>query len=322
MYRIGKSTNQGMNWLVYSLPLVLILLVQGCLAGRARAAVTLVSFTATGMGDHILVEWETASEFEIAGFFVQASDQLNGTYTRISDIYDSVGGLTGTTYSYSDYQVTLGVTKYYRLESIDANTQASEFSDPISGLPDVATATATNTTTATSTPTPTETSTSEITPTSTVTPTPTPTETDSSAYPAPPTATSPYPGIATTVAPYPGVPTTAVPAVTATNSNLSNQTAVPTNPILTSTAEPQNREFAIPDTDLQGTLVPLPSITIRFVEGTPVKPATGIANSERLAQGNQSTTSSGWSRYGTLGFILLIWALLGVWFWLSFRKLE
>ena len=61
------------------------------------------------MDGYILIEWETATELDNAGFYVQASDQQYGTYDRISEFTFSEGdGLTGASYSYPDYEVGTG----------------------------------------------------------------------------------------------------------------------------------------------------------------------------------------------------------------------
>lgn len=285
----GTSPKLRLNWLRLLLALIMIPALLFGLVEMARASVTLISFTATGMNGYILIDWETATELDNAGFYVQASNQANGSYSRISEFISSESdGSTNTTYSFRDNSITPGVVKWYRLESY-STSQTSEFTDPISAVSSTPVAT---------------------------------TGTNDLAYPGPPPETSPYPGIPTTVSPYPELPTAVVPAATATRAPQLNPTATPTVPGLTETVAAPTLEFAIPETNLQGTLVPLPSITIQFVVSTPGKPATGVANSELLARGDSSGTTTDWSRYGTLGFILLIWALLGGWFWLSFRKLD
>jgi hypothetical protein len=242
MRTIGTPAGLRLNWL---LPFILILSLAFGQAGKARAAVTLISFTATGMDGYILIEWETATELDNAGFYIQASSQENGTYSRINAamIFSSGDGLTGALYSHPDNNVTPGVVRWYKLESV-ALDNTSELSDPVSAVASAASGDATSTSTPTPTPTPTSTETNnQANPTSTLTSTATltPSATDSSAYPAPPTATSPYPGIATTVAPYPGVPTTAAPAATATTGSLFNPTAAPTNPAQTTPGPPVHR---------------------------------------------------------------------------------
>jgi hypothetical protein len=310
----GSSAGQKFSQLLILLPLILIVSLLTGLADRARAAVTLISFTATGREGYILVEWETASELDNAGFFVQTSDQEFGSYTRIGEFIFSQGdGLTGATYSYPDNAVTPGTVKWYKLESV-ANNQTSEFSSPASAVASQLSTTATNT------PTPTATL------TSTATHTPVPTETPSSGYPGPVTATSPYLGIPTTVSPYLAVPTTVVPvqAATSTPDGSVNQPSTPIGDLGQSgTVLPQNQQFEIPDANAGGDLLPLPEITIQFAENSAGTPDLNILANPGLAKEDaQVGSSASWSRYGTLGFILLIWTLLGGWFWFTFRKIE
>lgn len=317
MRSILSHVSQKLNRLVFLPPVILMLALLLSQTGQAQVAVTLISFTAAGQADHILVEWETATEIDNAGFFIQTSDQEFGTYLRVEYFETQSLGLTGASYSYEDYDVTVGVRKWYILESV-AIDQTTELSDPISAVPGQADATHTSTPTptATATPTPTETGVNQASPTSTPTPTRTATATTSGAYPAPATATSVYPGIPTTVAPYLGVPTTAAPIQAPTSTSIAG-------PVLTGTVIPQEREFAIPDANQVGTLPPLPAITITFVDtraGIPElndQPGSG-----QVSPAAQTSSSARWSRYGTLGFILLIWTLLGGWFWLTFRKVD
>jgi hypothetical protein len=318
MRSTGSSAGQKLHQLMILLPLILILPLLIAQADRARAAVTLISFTATGREGYILVEWETASELDNAGFFVQASNQELGSYTRIGEFIFSQGdGLTGATYSYSDAAVTPGVVRWYKLESV-ANNQTSELSAPASAVASQLSTTATSTPTATATPTTTLSSTS--------THTPTPTETSSSGYPGPATPTSPYPGIPTTVSPYLGVPTTIVPvqAFTPTPDGSVNQASTPIGDSGASgTVLPQEQQLAIPDPDSGGTLAPLPEIAIQFPEDSAGTPDLNILANPGLAKEDpQAGSSASWSRYGTLGFVLLIWTLLGGWFWFTFRKIE
>ena len=148
----------------------LILLVLGILFGRvgtARAAIDLVSFTAAPGDGHILLAWETATEFDNAGFFIVRSQAEDGEYIRISPFIQAEGdGVTGAEYEYEDQDVTNGVLYYYKLEAI-GNDQSSEFYGPVTAILPTPTPTATNTSTPTRTPTSTATRTATRTPTRT-----------------------------------------------------------------------------------------------------------------------------------------------------------
>ncbi len=155
----------------------LVILLAAIAALPARANVTLSSFAATSFGGEaaVVIDWETATEIDTIGFYVVRSSSSGGQYTRLNTTIIPAEGdpLTGWTYTYIDYDVTLSTTYYYKLEVIN-NDQSTEFHGPISvvagvdptpegsGTP-IRTPTATNTVT----PTPSRTPTSSPTPTST-----------------------------------------------------------------------------------------------------------------------------------------------------------
>jgi len=89
--------------------------------------ITLVSFTATETEDGVLLEWETASEIENAGFNIWRKDGEAGTYERINTTFILAEGspTQGATYSYTDYTVYPGDTYYYRLEDVDTNGKST-----------------------------------------------------------------------------------------------------------------------------------------------------------------------------------------------------
>ena len=95
--------------------------------------VDLVSFTATGFEDHVLLEWETASEIDNAGFHLWRSETQDGEYFRITeDLIPAEGGLTwGAEYEYDDFDVEAGLIYYYKLEDIDYSG-VSTFHGPVS----------------------------------------------------------------------------------------------------------------------------------------------------------------------------------------------
>ena len=83
--------------------------------------VELVSFTAQAVEKHMLVEWETASENNTAGFHLWRSETLGGGYARITEyLIPAEGGPSwGAEYEYEDLDVVSGRTYYYELEDID-----------------------------------------------------------------------------------------------------------------------------------------------------------------------------------------------------------
>ena len=48
-------------------------------------AVNLLSFTATGQDESVLVSWETAHEINNMGFYLYRSDNSNGPFTQLTD---------------------------------------------------------------------------------------------------------------------------------------------------------------------------------------------------------------------------------------------
>jgi len=99
----------------------------------ASLLVELSSLTATGFEDFVLLEWETASEIDNAGFHVWRSEQEDGTYFQITeDLISAEGGSTwGAAYEYEDFDVEPDPTYFYELEDIDYSG-TSTFHGPVS----------------------------------------------------------------------------------------------------------------------------------------------------------------------------------------------
>jgi hypothetical protein len=291
--------------------LTLLLAFLSLPAISAKAAVTLLYFSAISGNQEVRLVWETASELNNAGFFVQRSNQRDSGYARInSEIIATKGSdFLGATYEYLDTGLVNNTQYWYRLESIDLG-QHSQFSDPVrtivgstatpSGVP---TSTVTRTPTATPTvvvasPTASATVTLTSNPTSGVPPTFTSNPTVT-ARPMP-SATQPYPGPGQTVNAGPsdsGGLATASPSVGA--SELTPQPAL--------------------DSSQQGgtaTLIPFPTITIIFPNTHTESP---------LPLPNQSNTRSSDSGIGSLariwpfGLLIGVWLVLAVWFYISHR---
>jgi hypothetical protein len=98
--------------------------------------VTLISFTITVSDGNVILEWETASEIDNAGFYIKRSEEKDGEYIRITDLIPAEGGeRDGSTYTFTDENVEDGVTYYYKLEDIDFSG-VSIFRGPVSNSPD------------------------------------------------------------------------------------------------------------------------------------------------------------------------------------------
>ena len=82
--------------------------------------IELETFTATVYPDRVVLDWETATEIDNAGFRLWRSKSVNGDYVRIDDEMVAAKGdeVTGTAYSYED-STDDGAKFFYRLEDID-----------------------------------------------------------------------------------------------------------------------------------------------------------------------------------------------------------
>lgn len=143
----------------------------------------------------------------------------------------------------------------------------------------------------------------------------TPTSTPEGAYPSPVESPypspveSPYPG--PIQSPFPTLPQTPYPG-----------TAVNTTPVATltgavnTTTTNQLQPAGIPTS----TLRPFPNITIEIPDATQTPPVT-----EQPTPEPGDSSLAGWvnmARLGPLALILLIWVLLGGWFYLTLRHME
>jgi hypothetical protein len=302
--------------------MLIILMVLPFGARADTTSVTLSSFEAVGGYGEVDLVWETATELNNSGFYINRSSSATGDRVRIQVylpgvdtpqdfIYSTSDGLMNTIYEAYDRNVDDGVTYYYWVESVP-NSGSTTFSSPkvattLTGVTPTLTATPspTATPTVTTTPSPTITSIGTITPgvsttTATVTSTATPTLTR-----APTLSASFTPGfflLATTTpvpsntwTPPPSTPGTQVPTFTAT---------------LTSTA----------------TLEPLPSIDLLFPlvtdtgTPTPTSPAIQEQSAAELSDPSQNTGMSP-DIILLIAVILIIWILLGVFLFFYIRRI-
>jgi hypothetical protein len=109
------------------------------------ASVELLYFrTAPGINT-IVLQWETATEIDNAGFYIQRSLDPVSNFNRISPFIASQGDpFTGYYYEFEDIDIQKGVVYFYILEIVNANGY-SEFTLPINGTIPLPTATITNT---------------------------------------------------------------------------------------------------------------------------------------------------------------------------------
>ncbi|KKM17286.1 hypothetical protein LCGC14_1677300, partial [marine sediment metagenome] len=83
--------------------------------------VDLISFTATGQDESVLLEWETAQEIDNLGFNLYRSSDPYGSYTKLNHglIPGLISSVSGQQYTYIDTDVTRDVLYYYMLEDVD-----------------------------------------------------------------------------------------------------------------------------------------------------------------------------------------------------------
>jgi hypothetical protein len=111
-------------------PIALILLL--LFSQVVQAAVELTSFTGIEQGISILIEWETATELDNAGFFVTRTTNLSQPYEDVSGFIPAQGsGVIGAQYHFVDDEVIMGNVYYYMLESVDTSQNIQTYG-PIS----------------------------------------------------------------------------------------------------------------------------------------------------------------------------------------------
>ncbi|CAN2044187.1 exported hypothetical protein [Candidatus Magnetomoraceae bacterium gMMP-1] len=94
--------------------------------------VTFISFAAKSCQNHIVLEWETETEIDTAGFHILRSDSIDGEYIRITNqvIPNKGFSFSGDYYFYIDNNVLPGKTYYYKLEDIETDNTRN-LSDPV-----------------------------------------------------------------------------------------------------------------------------------------------------------------------------------------------
>lgn len=244
----------------------------------AKAAVTLVYFRAIAGNGEVVLLWETATELDNAGFYVNRSTLENGTYQRIHQtiIAPRGDGLTGAVYEFADTNVINGNTYWYRLESLDFGQQ-SQFYDPVSAVPGIVLS-----------PTPSQTTNLTSTQQTTLGSNP---------------AVTPTPATAATQ--------TAPPVIAGSGSNLVQETE-PIPVVPESNVQATELGNLIEAVDSTPTLIPFPSITIQIPTS---RTDTGMTGEEPVPNlSNQPDTEKGIIRFWPVGLIAAIWIIIIAWF--------
>ena len=142
---------------IQSIAVIFIIVILVTETQLANAAVDLLYFRTQSGLNSVTLQWETATEIDNAGFYIQRSLEINAGYQRITSFIASQGDqFTGHYYEYNDQTVSSGILYYYMLEIVSASGN-SEYSDVVNGIING--------------PTPTSTMTQSINPTNTTTPT-------------------------------------------------------------------------------------------------------------------------------------------------------
>ena len=106
-----------------SLPLVILI---GILA---LAVITAILTRTTLQSSKVVVEWETASELNTAGFNVFRGSQPEGINTILNThlIPPSKDPILGGKYQFTDVNAVPGLTYYYFIEEVDLNGGRQRF---------------------------------------------------------------------------------------------------------------------------------------------------------------------------------------------------
>jgi len=264
------------------------------------AAVTLVYFRAIGQQGSVVLDWETATEIDHAGFIVNRSQQQSSNYQRISEFIVAKGDpLLGARYIYTDTNVVIGEGYWYKLESIDIRQNSDFYEPPVFIIP------------GTSTP---ATATTSGQPTATKTATPpfaltrTPTQTIRSGSPI---STQSFQGLNQSTASVIGSSPGQLPIEGDTTTFDSVET-------LSSSSSPTDRLGTI--STATSTLIPLPEITLKF-------PDAAIAENQLPTPPSIPSFVDrivGFSPNQLLFFtlILFVWLFLGGWFYFTLRQVK
>lgn len=103
-------------------------------------AVTMDSFTATGIATGVRLDWITASELDTLGFHLYRAESSTATPTRLTTtMIPATGGAMGSLYAYTDSTAAGGTTYFYWLDALSTDGSTERFG-PVSATPQVPTA--------------------------------------------------------------------------------------------------------------------------------------------------------------------------------------
>jgi len=281
-YRYAKGCLTN-YWARISCGSLIVTLILALVATTAvRAEVEIIDFRAEYQDHAVLIEWETGPEVDMLWFFVSRSTSQFGIYAKISNQILPTGDEENGALYNFTDTLISDDTTYWYRLEAVQENNLTTYSGAVQVLTGPA-----------HTPTSTQASALTNTPTGTVA---------SSTGGTTPSTTS------TPTATQRATRTTATVAGTA---SLSPTGA--TTPEVTETISPTT------------TLIPLPEVTLQFP--TPVTNLDASSESAAKPQGKSSDEQrrdilKGFGRVFFLGFIALIWLVLGVWYYLTSRRVE
>jgi hypothetical protein len=247
-----------------------------------QAQVEIIVFRAEYQDDAVLIEWETGPEVDMQGFFITRASSQFGEYKKISNQIPHTGDETSGALYNYTDSLIAHDTTYWYRLEAVQENNLTTYSDRVQVVTGPA-----------------------HTPTSTLTPalTNTPTRT---------TASSSGGAISTR---------TSTPTATLQVIRMTPTVARTTSISPTGTTTPEVTETISTTT----TLIPLPEITLQFP--TPVTNLDASSEGAAKPQGKSAEEQSkdilrGIGRAFFLGFIVLIWLVLGVWYYITSRRVE
>ena len=84
------------------------------------SVIDLLSFTVTGNGNSVVLNWKTAQEVDNMGFYIYKSYDRGGPYERISKLIPASSmGVMGASYSFTDNYIVDGSLCFYKLEDVE-----------------------------------------------------------------------------------------------------------------------------------------------------------------------------------------------------------
>jgi hypothetical protein len=283
---LRKLLFRNLTGLALVMMLVLFFLIM--MNQRVFAAISVLSLYGIPGNQSITVQWETAAEFNLAGFNVFRSTNPSSNFSRINPELISAEGdaFIGDIYAYTDQPLTNGQTYYYLLQIVRVDSSVEEYG-PLQ---------ATSGSTATS------------------------------VAPITPTIFATTPTVQTTQTASVTQIGTGIASATATSGSTSIPAQSPTfTPIQSETPAPSVTPSSTPATITSDTITPVfvidTSATETAIAIAVAADAAGITPQVTSIPETQSPTSRDWIRVGILVVVGAIWVLLGIWMYYYLSRL-